>query len=209
MIVKQEQEYSMTRRLQGNISYDVIFLIHACGSFHGTLKYHKIGTKLAYYIRIADYYYLWKTVVKMIDDCLKLLILRLWFCFLILRQVAVSGRVCCSSFWFHLCLTNRRPCLWQVPEKSICDPGSMIFYQILSYLISKVKEITVNIQKLLTSIAILILLVTFCLMTQVTQNLSLIRWTIPIPPCAPWLSNTATTLRTLVKQYRYHLAHPG
>ena len=49
MIVKQEQEYSMTRRLQGNISYDVIFLIHTCGSFHGTLKYHKTGTKLAYY----------------------------------------------------------------------------------------------------------------------------------------------------------------
>ena len=27
-------------------------------SFHGTLQYHKTGTKLDYYIRIADFYYI-------------------------------------------------------------------------------------------------------------------------------------------------------
>ena len=49
MIVKQEQEHSMTRRQH----FVVIFgrhLFDPRGSFHGTLKYHKIGTKLAYYI---------------------------------------------------------------------------------------------------------------------------------------------------------------
>ena len=55
----------MTRRLQGNISYDVIFFIHACVSFHGTLKYHKMGTKLAYYIRIADY------ILLSVNNCCK------------------------------------------------------------------------------------------------------------------------------------------
>lgn len=57
MIVKQEKEHSMTRRQH----FVVIFRRHLyvpCGSFHGTLKYQIIGTKRAYYIRIADYYYL-------------------------------------------------------------------------------------------------------------------------------------------------------
>ena len=68
---------------------------YPCGSFHayGTLKYHKMVTKLAYYIRIDDYYYLLVTVVKLIKDCLKMLILRLCFCFQRLYP-AVCGRVC-------------------------------------------------------------------------------------------------------------------
>ena len=41
MVVKQEQEHSMTRRQH----FVVILFYDPCGSFHGTLKYHKIGTK--------------------------------------------------------------------------------------------------------------------------------------------------------------------
>ena len=47
MIAKQEQEHSMTRR-----QHFVVIVRHHLfdpfRSFHGTLQYHKIGTKLAY-----------------------------------------------------------------------------------------------------------------------------------------------------------------
>ena len=132
---------TLTRRQH----FVVIFRRHLFdprGSFHGTLKYHKIGLKLGYYIRTAHHHHhhhhhhhlhhhhhhhhhLWITVVNMIDDC-EMLILRL--CFSVLSEIA-SSRVCRFCFWFVS--TNRRPCFWFVPEESISDLSNMIFYQIL------------------------------------------------------------------------------
>ena len=56
-IIKKDAVSSFHNTLN-SVLLDNNIMIHACGSFHGTLKYHKIVTKLAYYIRIADYYYL-------------------------------------------------------------------------------------------------------------------------------------------------------
>ena len=55
MTVKQEQEHSMTRR-QNFVVIVRRHLFDPFSSFHGTFKYHKIETKQAYYIRIADFY---------------------------------------------------------------------------------------------------------------------------------------------------------
>ena len=98
MTVKQEQEQSMTRR-QHFVVIVRHYLFDPFSSFHGSLQYHKIKTKLSYYIRIADFYHIKITVVKIIEDCLKTLILRLCFCFLRLQFVAefvapVSNFIC-------------------------------------------------------------------------------------------------------------------
>ena len=85
-----------------------------------------------YYYYYYYYYHLWITVVKMMEYCLKMMILRLYFSFLKLR-LAVCGRVCrLCSIWFHLCqwkigANGYDLCL----RKSISDPGNMIFHQIL------------------------------------------------------------------------------
>ena len=163
----------------------VVIFFDRRGSFHGTLKYHKIGTKLGYYIRIADYYYLWITVVNTIEDCVKMLILRLCFCY---------SEVASRSLWSesvvpvsHLCLTNRRPlfliCAWKIdfwPRRYDFLSDTMIFN-------FKVKGIAVNIRKLLTFDRYASC--DFLLVTQVTQNISRTRWAIPIPPCAPGWAN--------------------
>ena len=72
------------------------------------------------------------------------------------ETLILLSEVARSSLWVEsvahvsdLCLTNRRPCFWFVAEKSISDPGNVIFYQLVSSLIYKVKGIAVNIRKLL------------------------------------------------------------
>ena len=131
---KQEPEHSMFTK-----QHLVIFVIHGLLSTvpWNTLKLEK---KVAYYIRTTDDddddddddYYPWITAVKMMEYCLEMMLLRLYFSFLKLR-LAVCGRVCrLCSIWFHLCqwkigANGYDLCL----RKSISDPGNMIFRQIL------------------------------------------------------------------------------
>ena len=112
----------------------------------------------------------------MIEDCLKMLILRLCFCFLRLR-LAVCGRVCRTCFWFYLCLTNRRPCLtlfmicaWKIDFR----PRQYDFLSDTIIFDFQNKRNRCKYSK-----------ITHCLVTQVTQNTSRIWWTMRTPPCAP------------------------
>ena len=172
------------------------------GSSHATLKYRKIGTKLGYYIRIADYYYLWITVVNFIEDCLKMLILRLCFCFLRLRLavcelfylfVGLHSTLNCTltmnwanSILFefvapvsNLCLANRRPCFWFVWKNRFLTQALWFF-----------SGIAVNIRKLLTSNR----------HSEQHFGFRCFLW-----PSASWLKLPRTTCE-LGEQYRYHLA---
>ena len=202
MIIKQEQEHSVTRRQH----FVVIFRRYLLSTVPWkTIKWEQ-KTRLLYSDR-----WLLLSVNKRCKNDRRLFENVDTETMLLLPEVAssslwpsLSPRFLILCLTFSLGLTNRRPCLRFVPEKSISEQA--ILDTVIFDFQSKRNRCTyskiTHLQSLCWTFDIDVL-VTFCLVTQVTQNTSRARWTIPIPLCALGWANQDCFPQYNIYQFTY------